>query len=85
MLDFVAILATIMLIKAGGGGRGCFRKCANAAAERLYLEVTEKQKLFRPHSTLAGEGRRSNCTIRFLQHNAWLGPDDVYRTLAPTL
>lgn len=40
---------------------------------------------FSAHSTLAGEERKSNCTIRFLQHNAWLGPDDVYRTLAPTL
>lgn len=39
MLDFVAILATIMLIKAGGA----FRKCANAATEGLYLEVIEKQ------------------------------------------
>lgn len=38
------ILATIMLIKAWGGGvGGSFRKCANAAAEGLYLEVIEKQ------------------------------------------
>lgn len=39
------ILATIMLIRAWGGGGGgrSFRKCANAAAEGLYLEVIEKQ------------------------------------------
>lgn len=40
MLDFVAILATIMLIKAQEGGLG---KRANAAAEHFYLEVMEKQ------------------------------------------